>query len=70
MNLQESYQWVEEEVLHIVIQHMFTPKELVHLSFTLLSEAVRSIPNKRTRKMIEILATDVQKIEGEFPNGK
>lgn len=69
-NSTQDYQWVQKEVLSAVIHGGLTPKELVHLSFILLSEASRNISNKRTRKIVEILASDVQKIESEFPNGK
>ena len=47
--------------------HELSPKELVHIAYLLLTEASvktdRVLP--RTKRLITILAWDVQKLEGE-----
>ncbi len=40
-------------------------KEQIHLSAMLLASAAARMTDKRTRRMVETLAADVQKLEGE-----
>jgi hypothetical protein len=58
-----DYGTAEEHVLYLTAE--LSVKETIHLSQLLLSKAAARIKDKRTRRMIETLAADVQKLEDE-----
>jgi hypothetical protein len=61
--MKADYGTAEEHILFMVAE--LSVKETVHLSNLLLAKAAARIKDKRTRRMIETLAHDVQKLEAE-----
>ena len=61
--MKADYGTTEEHILFMVAE--LSVKETVHVSGLLLAKAAARIKDKRTRRMIETLAQDVQKLEAE-----
>ena len=61
--MKKDYGTAESHVLYLT--EGLSIKETIHLSFLLLVKAAQTITDKRTRRLIEILARDVQKLEEE-----
>jgi hypothetical protein len=58
-----DYATTESHVLFLT--DTLSVKEQIHLSAMLLNSASARMTDKRTRRMVETLSADVQKLEGE-----
>jgi hypothetical protein len=63
INTMTDYGTAEEHVLFLTAE--LSVKENVHLSQLLLAKAAARIKDKRSRRMLEVLANDIEKLEAE-----